>query len=87
MVEVGGAGRDLWRYLIQPPSSQQSQLEQVAQDHIQPGFEYLQGWSLHNLPGQAVQCLVTLKVKMFVFLCTGTWGYSSPGAGLGIFLC
>lgn len=27
-------------------------LQQVAQDHVQRAFEYLQGGSLHNLSGQ-----------------------------------
>lgn len=30
-------------HLIQPPCSKESKLEQVAQDHVQLGLEYLQG--------------------------------------------
>jgi len=28
--------------------------DQAAQSHIQPGLECLQGWGIHNLPGQPV---------------------------------
>ena len=35
----------------------QGRLELVAQDHVQTAFEYLQGWPLHDLPGQAVPVL------------------------------
>lgn len=38
--------------IIQPnPLLKQANLEQVAQDHIQPGLEYLQRRRLHNLSG------------------------------------
>jgi len=36
---------------------EQGQREPVAQDHVQRGFEYLQGGRLHNLPGQPVPVL------------------------------
>jgi len=36
---------------------------QAAQSHIQPGLECLQGWGIHSLPGQPVQCITTLWVK------------------------
>ena len=30
--------------------------DQAAQSHIQPGLECLQGWGIHSLLGQPVQC-------------------------------
>ena len=54
--------KDLSAYLVstlcyvlghQPP-------EQAAQSHIQPGLECLQGWGIHSLLGQPVQCVTTL---------------------------
>ena len=39
------------------PLLKQDHLELVAQDSVQLGFEYLQGWRLHTLPGQAVPVL------------------------------
>ena len=33
---------------------------QAAQSHIQPGLECLQGWGVHSLLGQPVQCVTTL---------------------------
>jgi len=38
---------------------------QAAQSHIQPGLECLQGWGIHSLLGQPVQCLTTLWGKNF----------------------
>jgi len=35
----------------------QVHLDMVAQDHIQMAFEDLQGWRLHDLPGQPVPVL------------------------------
>lgn len=43
------------------PSAKQGHLEQVSQDCVQVGFEYLQ--RLHGLSGQPVQFSVTLTVK------------------------
>ena len=37
--------------------------DQAAQSHIQPGLECLQGWGIHSLLGQPVQCVTTLWVK------------------------
>lgn len=51
--------------LVQCPSSEQGQLWQVSQDHIQTRFEYLLVWRLHNRFGQLFQCLKTLTVKQF----------------------
>ena len=39
--------------------------DQAAQSHIQPGLECLQGWGIHNLLGQPVQCVTTLWGKNF----------------------
>jgi len=36
---------------------------QAAQSHIQPGLECLQGWGIHSLLGQSVQCVTTRCVK------------------------
>jgi len=49
---------------------------QAAQSHIQPGLECLQGWGIHSLLGQPVQCVTTLWVKMRVqltFLRGSSW--------------
>jgi len=37
--------------------------DQAAQSHIQPGLECLQGWGIHSLLGQPVQCVTTFCVK------------------------
>ena len=41
---------------------------QAAQSHIQPGLECLQGWGIHSLLGQPVQCVTTLSVKNFLLI-------------------
>lgn len=41
MVEVG---RDLWRSASAILLLRHGDLEQVAQDNVQTGFEYTQGW-------------------------------------------
>ena len=40
--------------------------DQAAQSHIQPGLKCLQGWGIHNLLGQPVQCVTTLWAKNFL---------------------
>ena len=50
-VEVG---RDLWRSSSPAPLLKVGQTEQVTQDHVQMGFECLQGWRLCILSGQPV---------------------------------
>ena len=40
--------------------------DQAAQSHIQPGLECLQGWGIHSLLGQPVQCVTTLWGKNFL---------------------
>jgi len=42
--------------------------DQAAQSHIQPGLECLQGWGIHSLLGQPVQCITTLWVKNFFLI-------------------
>ena len=37
---------------------------QAAQSHIQPGLDCLQGWGIHSLLGQPVQCVTTLSEKL-----------------------
>lgn len=41
--------RDIWRLPCQLPCSKLGQLEPFAQDHIQSGSEYLQGWAPQSL--------------------------------------
>ena len=41
---------------------------QAAQSHIQPGLECLQGWGIHSLLEQPVQCVTTLWVKNFLLI-------------------
>jgi len=52
---------------FQPPCYVQGRQppDQTAQSHIQPGLECLQGWGIHSLLGQPVQCVTTLWVKNF----------------------
>lgn len=54
MVEVG---KDLWRSSSATTPVKQGRLADVAQDHIQVGFEYFQRRRLHNLFGQPVPAL------------------------------
>ena len=47
---------------FQPPAMCSRQpADQAAQSHIQPGLECLQGWGIHSLLGQPVQCVTTLR--------------------------
>ena len=52
-------------HLVSTPCYAQGRqpLNQAAQSHIQPGLECLQGWGIHSLLGQPVQCVTTLRVK------------------------
>ena len=59
-----GVGSDFLR------SPSQVHLEQVAQDCIQVGFEYLQGRRLHSLSGKPVPVLI-LQVKKFFLILLG----------------
>lgn len=55
--QMAGVKRDLWRSPSPTTLLKQGSLEQVAQNHVQIAFEYLQGWKLQNLPGQHVPML------------------------------
>ena len=44
-------------HLVQPPWPKQGHLQQVAQDHVQAGLEYLQRRRMHNVLGQPVPVL------------------------------
>lgn len=41
-------------HLLRPPCSKQDQLQQITLNGVQWGFEYQQGWRLHNLTAQPV---------------------------------
>lgn len=49
------------------PLLKQGQLEQVAQDHIQMGFECLHWWRMHNLSVQSIP--VFDHHLIFTFIC------------------
>jgi len=53
---------------LQPPCYMQGRQppDQAAQSHIHPGLQCLQGWGIHSLLGQPVQCITTLWVKNFL---------------------
>lgn len=55
MVEVG---KDMWRLSGLTPVPSQGHLELVSQKQVQMAFEYLQGWRLHNIPGQFMPVLI-----------------------------
>ena len=55
-----------WKGLT--PLLKQGQLEQVAQDSVLSGLEYLQRWRLHSLPGQPLPVFDHSLSKRF-FLC------------------
>jgi len=57
-------GRDLWRSSGPTPLIKQGHLEPVVQDHVQTGFEYLQGWRLHSLSGKPVLVLLVKKCSL-----------------------
>ena len=63
LFELEGA---LTGYLVQPPCNEQGhlQLAQVVQSPIQPDLECLQGWGIHHLSGQPVQCFTTFTVSV-----------------------
>jgi len=55
----------------QPPA-------QAAQSHIQPGLECLQGWGIHSLLGQPVQCISTARDGVLgAAVRTGAVGFGS----------
>jgi len=56
-------GRDLWRSSSSTSLPKQGHLDQVAQDLVQAGFEYLQRRRLHKPSGQPVPVLCLLQSK------------------------
>lgn len=50
------------------PLLKQGHLERVAHDHIQAGFEYLQGKKLHNPPGSVFQRSVPSQYRIFLHI-------------------
>ena len=70
IVEWPGLKRTTMIIEFQPPCYVQGRRppDQAAQSHIQPGLECLQGWYIHNLLGQPVQCITTLCVKNFLLI-------------------
>lgn len=67
MVEIG---KDLWRSSGLIPLLKQGHPEQVAQDHVQVAFKYLQGGRLHNHSQQPVPVL-SYPIK----LCAHLFGF------------
>jgi len=53
-------GRDLWKSFSPLPMPKQGHLEQVAQDLVQAGFEYLQR-RVHKPSGQPVPSAPSLS--------------------------
>ena len=61
--------------------------DQAAQSHIQPGLECLQGWGIHSLLGQPVQCVITLWVKNFLLISNVNllcWFYDSNSLAVAV---
>lgn len=63
-------GRDLKDNPIPTPLLCQGHLplNQVIQNLIQPGLEYLQGWGIYRFLGNLCQCLATLTVKNLLLI-------------------
>lgn len=67
MAEVGGSSGG---QLFQVPGSEQDKLEQVVQGCVQLDFDCRQGWRVHKLSGQPVQCSTTFTLKKsFSLIC------------------
>ena len=62
--------KDLRDHLVPTPCYMQGRqpADQAAQRHIQPGLQCLQGWGIHSLLGQPVQCVTILWVKNFLLI-------------------
>jgi len=60
-----GVGRDLWGSSGPTPLPKQGHLQQVPQDCVQAGLEYLQRRRIHNPLGSLFQGSVTIQVKKF----------------------
>jgi len=63
-----GVGRDLCGSSSPTHLPKQGHPQQAAEDHVQAGLEYLQRRRLHNLSGQPVPVLVTLRGKKFFLM-------------------
>jgi len=70
IIEWPGLKRTTMFIWFQPPCYVQGRqpADQAAQSHIQPGLQCLQGWGIHSLLGQPVQCVTTLWVKNFLLI-------------------
>lgn len=62
---MAGAGRELWKPSSPAPLLRRVHLKQVAQNHVQAGFETLQRRRLHNLSGQRVPDLCQPQSTVF----------------------
>ena len=67
IIEQFGLESTFTANLVQPPCNEQGhlQLDQVAQNHIQPGLDCLQGWGIHHVSGQPVPVFYHLIVQNF----------------------
>jgi len=72
IIEWPGLKSTTMTIYFQPPCYVQGRQpgDQTAQSHIQPGLECLQGWGIHSLLGQPVQCVTTLWGKNFLLIST-----------------
>jgi len=70
ITEWPGLKRTAMIIWFQPPCYVQGRQPpaQAAQSHIQPGLECLQGWGIHSLLAQPVQCFTTLWVEDFLLI-------------------
>jgi len=60
-------GKDHNDHQFQPPAMCQL-APQADQSHIYPDLECLQGWGIHSLLGQPLQCVTTPWVKNFLLI-------------------
>ena len=60
---MAGVGSDLWRLSRPTPLLEQAHPEQGAQEHVQAGFEYLQGRDSTASLGSLFHCSGTLTGK------------------------
>lgn len=54
---IAEVGRDLWKQSGPNHLLKQNHLQQVAQNHLQMVFKFLQGWGFHDLSGQPAPVL------------------------------
>ena len=72
-----GVGRDLCGSSGPIPLPKQGHLQEVAQDLVQAGLEYLQRRRLHNLPGQPVPGLCHPQSEEVLPSCSDGTSYAS----------